>query len=81
MMQPPQSPPPLPESFGLIWLIALFVLSFVLQPAPGGAAPQSMIALASPRFVALSPSEAASASRLLGSVAAEAMAQLGEDWR
>jgi hypothetical protein len=68
------------EPLGLFTILALIILGFLLQSMPKPAAVRATIALGSPRLVALDPGEAASASRLLGSVAADAMAEL-ERWQ
>jgi hypothetical protein len=81
MIQPPPAPSLPAESFSVLWLVALLILIAVLRPAPSVALPRPTIALARPRFAALSADEAASASRLLGSVAAETMAHMREGWR
>ena len=65
------------EPLGLFTFVALIILGFLLQSMPKPAAVRVTIALGSPRLVALDPGEAASASRLLGSVAADCMAEFG----
>ncbi|HEY5487497.1 MAG TPA: hypothetical protein VIK06_07610 [Candidatus Limnocylindrales bacterium] len=65
------------EPLGLLWFLALYLLSIVLRALPKASPVRATIALGPPRLVALGPGEAASASRLLGSVAADAMAELG----
>lgn len=64
-----------PEHVGLMWFIAIFVLSLMLRRNPELLVARATIALGTPRLVPLDPGEAASASRLLGSIAAEAMAE------
>ncbi len=54
MIQPPPAPSLQPDSFGLLWLVALLILVAVLRPAPGAALPRPTVALARPRFAALS---------------------------
>lgn len=68
------------EPLSLLTILALIILSFMLKSMPKPAPARATIALGSPRLVALDPDEAASASRLLGSVAADAMAEL-ERWQ
>jgi HEAT repeat protein len=68
------------EPLGLFWVLALWLLALFLGPAQKASLARATIALGTPRLVALDPDEAASASRLLGRVAADAMAEL-EHWQ
>ena len=62
------------EPFGF-WSIALLaIIGWLVGSMPKPALARPTIALASPRLVALDSAEAADASRLLGSVAAEVLA-------
>lgn len=63
----------------LFTILVLVILGFLLLSMPKPAAVRATIALGTPRLVALGPGEAVSASRLLGSVAADAMAEI-ERW-
>ncbi len=80
MIERPKARPPLPESLGLLWLLVLVVLALLFGHAPGAAPARATIALAPPRLVPLAPDQAARASRLLGGVAADAIAEL-EAWQ
>ena len=65
------------EPFGFWSIVLLAIIGWLLKAMPKPAQARPTIALGSPRLVALDPAEAASASRLLGSVAAEVLA----DWQ
>jgi hypothetical protein len=64
---------------GIVVLLLLALYGIICPPAPAPR-PPARIALGVPRLVPMTQTEAASASRLLGSVAAEAMAQFEKDW-
>ena len=64
----------------LFMILFVIVLGCVLLSMPKPATVRATIALGTPRLVALGPGEAVSASRLLGSVAADALAEI-ERWR
>lgn len=68
------------EPVSLFTILAWIILGMLLQSMPKPAPVRATIALGSPRLVALDPAETASATRLLGSVAAEAMAEF-ECWQ
>ena len=68
------------EPMSLLTILAWIILSFMLKSMPKPAPARATIALGRPRLVALDAEEAASASRLLGCVAADAMADL-ERWQ
>jgi hypothetical protein len=76
------------EPMGLFTIIGLILLLFsgaleqMIREVLASAAPSRppTLRLGQPRLVALAPAETASASRLLGSIAAEAMAEL-ERWQ
>ena len=63
-----------------MWFIAIFVLSLMLRHNPELLAARATIALGTPCLVPLDPGGAAAASRLLGTIAADAMAE-PERWR
>ena len=64
----------------LFMILFLIILGCVLLSMPKPAAVRATIALGTPRLVALGPGDAVSASRLLGSVAADALAEI-ERWQ
>lgn len=68
------------EPMSLLAVLAWIIIGFMLRTLPRPVPVPARIALGSPRLVALDPGEAALASRLLGSVAADCMAEL-ERWR
>jgi hypothetical protein len=68
------------EPMSLLTILAWIIIGFMLRTLPRPVRVPARIALGSPRLVALDPEEAASASRLLGSVAVDAMAEL-ERWQ
>jgi hypothetical protein len=68
------------EPVGLFTILAVIVLGWLLRTMPKPAPVRARISLGCPILVALDPTEMASATRLLGSVAAEAMADL-ERWQ
>jgi hypothetical protein len=68
------------EPVSLFTILAFILLGWLLRAMPKPTPAQATIALGSPRLVALDPEEAVAARRLLGSIAAEAMAEL-ESWQ
>ena len=67
----------LDEPFGFWSIVLLAIIGWLLKAMPKAALARPTITLGSPRLVALDPAESASASRLLGSVAAEVLT----DWQ
>ncbi len=67
------------EPLGLIWFIAIWLLARMARSRPAPIAGRATIALGPPRLVPLDPDEEVAASRLLASIAADAMAE-SEGW-
>jgi hypothetical protein len=64
------------EPLGLWTILAFIIIGWLLSSMPKPISAPARVALGSPRLVALDPGEATEASRLLGSVAADVMAEL-----
>ena len=62
------------EPLGWLLVLVLAIVGWLVGSMPKPAAARPTIALASPRLVALDSADAASATRLLGSLAAEVLA-------
>jgi hypothetical protein len=68
------------EPLGLMWIVVLVLVGLLARLTPAPLPVRATIVLRPPRLVPLGPGEAACASRLFGSIAADAIAKF-EDWQ